>query len=60
MIDSREDQREGGISEKKMEKVVRNILLGMLGVVVVVMLSLRACEEVIKKEQREAQIENQD
>jgi hypothetical protein len=52
------DQKEGGISDKNMEKTVRNILLGLMGILIITLLSLRACEEVIKKEQREAQIEN--
>jgi hypothetical protein len=54
------DQKQGGISEKKMEKIVSRILVGMLVVVVVVLLSLRAYEEVIKEQQRKAKIENQD
>lgn len=54
------DQKQGGISEQKMEKVVRRILIGMLTVVIVVLLALRAYEEVIKEQQRKAKIENQD
>jgi hypothetical protein len=47
------DEKQGGLSEKGMEKIVRAILLSMLGLLIVVMLSLRACEEVIKNEQQE-------
>lgn len=47
------DQKEGGISEKNMEKTVRNVLLGMLGVVIITLISLRVYEETLKTEQKE-------
>lgn len=45
------DQKQGGFSEKKMEQIVRNILIGMLGIVIITLLSLRIYEEVLKNEQ---------
>jgi len=49
------DNKEGGISEKKMEKIVRNILIGMMSIVVITLLSMRGCEEYIKYEQKQEQ-----
>jgi len=52
MTDVKKDQKEGGISEKKMEKTVRNVLLVMLGIVIITLVSLRIYEEVLKNEQQ--------